>query len=87
MKLVDSSESQTFGETYENVMNLLTTKDYETWELTQYKNGFMVPLQKQEEIQNDSAIPMINSMRNVDSQSRLKAQALDIKYKSNFFEK
>lgn len=85
MKLVDSSESQTFGETYENVMNLLTTKDYETWELTQYKNGFMVPLQKQEEIQNDSAIPMINSMRNVDSQSRLKAQALDIKYKSNFF--
>lgn len=38
-------------------------------------------MQQQEEIQNDDAIPMINSMRNVDSQSRLKAKGLENKYK------
>lgn len=81
MSLVDDSEFEILQETFEDIMNKLTTRDYEAWELTQYKNGVMVPMQQQEEIQNDDAIPMINSMRNVDSQSRLKAKGLENKYK------
>lgn len=70
MKLVDTTEKETLIKVYKNLIYQLENLDYEAWVKSVNKNGFMVQLNAETIVQEDE-MSIINSMRNVDSNSQL----------------
>ncbi|MEP9852963.1 helicase-related protein [Staphylococcus aureus] len=71
MDLVDNTESDKVRKLFEKIMSILNNIDYESWENTPSKYGFINRLNMQGDI-DEGQLSVIFSMRNVDSVSKLK---------------
>ncbi|GEK90281.1 Helicase conserved C-terminal domain-containing protein [Alkalibacterium putridalgicola] len=78
-ELIDNTEIEFLKKKTKEILNSLSDKDYDAWEYKTRKepnNGFMVRMTKEQEDIPDSVIPMMFSMRSVDSISKLHVSSL-----------
>ncbi|OEK74356.1 helicase-related protein [Staphylococcus equorum] len=75
MKLVDNTEEEKLKELFEKIMTSLYSIDYDVWENTPTKHGYINKLNSQGEVDGDQ-MSIIFSMRNVDSVSRFKVRPI-----------
>lgn len=68
--LVDSSSDKYIKSVANNLLNKLVQNNYDQWEHTPGKNGVIVRMSKDKD-SSEEIIPIINSMRSVDAESKL----------------
>lgn len=75
MELVDNVESQKVKDLFKQILNDLFKFGFETWENTNTNYGYINRLNEQEEVEDEQRF-IIFSMRNVDSVSKFRVQAV-----------